>query len=78
MSETLSAEATFGQVQGVFSGTDLWHLDLLAEPWSDQRFSPFVGIGFGKFTNFPNLSLVGAADDPTPISPMRSSACAIT
>jgi hypothetical protein len=60
MSETLSAEATIGQVQGVFSGTDLWHVDLLAEPWSDQRFSPFVGIGFGKFFNFPNQSLVGA------------------
>jgi SH3-like domain-containing protein len=60
MSETLSAEATFGQVQGVFSGTDLWHIDLLAEPWSDRRFSPFAGIGFGKFSNFPNQSLVGA------------------
>ncbi|MDE2093148.1 MAG: hypothetical protein KGL99_08110 [Burkholderiales bacterium] len=61
VSETLSVEGTLGQVQGVFSGTDFWHLDLLAEPWSDRRFSPFVGIGMGKFKNFPNLSLVGAA-----------------
>ncbi|HWK85452.1 MAG TPA: SH3 domain-containing protein [Caldimonas sp.] len=60
MSETLSAEATIGQVQGVFSGTDFWHLNLIAEPWSDRRISPFVGIGVGKFSNFPNLSLVGA------------------
>jgi len=60
LSETLSAEATLGQVQGVFSGTDFWHLNLLAEPWSDKRLSPFAGIGFGKFKNFPNLSLVGA------------------
>ncbi len=60
MSETLSVEATIAQVQGVFSGTDLWHLNLMAEPWSDRRFSPFAGIGVGKFTNFPNLSLVGA------------------
>jgi uncharacterized protein YgiM (DUF1202 family) len=60
MSETLSAEATIGQVQGVFSGTDFWHLNLIAEPWSDRRFSPFVGIGVGKFSNFPNQSLVGA------------------
>jgi SH3-like domain-containing protein len=61
MSETLSVEATVGQVQGVFSGTDLWHVNIMAEPWSDRRFSPFVGIGVGKFTNFPNLSLVTAA-----------------
>jgi hypothetical protein len=60
LSETLSAEATLGQVQGVFSGTNLWHLNIMAEPWSDRRFSPFVGIGVGKFTNYPNLSLVAA------------------
>ena len=61
LSETLSLEATLGQVQGVFSGTDFWHIDLQAEPWSDQRISPFFAIGVGKFKNFPNLSLVGAA-----------------
>jgi hypothetical protein len=60
MSETLSLEATLGQVQGVFSGTDFWHIDVLAEPWSDRRISPFFGVGVGKFRNFPNLSLVGA------------------
>ena len=61
LSETLSVEGTLGQVQGVFSGTDFWHIDLLAEPWSDRRFSPFFAVGMGKFKNFPNLSLVGAA-----------------
>jgi uncharacterized protein YgiM (DUF1202 family) len=60
LSETLSIEATLGQVQGVFSGTDYWHLNLLAEPWSDRRLSPFFGIGVGRFRNFPNLSLVDA------------------
>lgn len=60
MSETLSTELTIGQVQGVFSGTDFWHINLVAEPWADQRFSPFFGVGIGKFSNFPNLSLVGA------------------
>ena len=60
LSDTLSLEATVGQVQGVFSGTDLWHANLLAEPWSDQRLSPFFGIGVGKFRNFPNSTLVGA------------------
>jgi len=60
LSETLSVEGTLGQVQGVFSGTDFWHVNLLAEPWSDRRFSPFAGVGFGKFKNFPNQSLIGA------------------
>jgi len=60
LSETLSLEGTLGQVQGVFSGTDFWHINVLAEPWSDRRISPFFAIGVGKFKNFPNLSLVGA------------------
>jgi len=60
LSDTLTAEGTIGQVQGVFSGTDFWHLNVIAEPWSDRRLSPFFGIGFGKFKNIPNLSLVGA------------------
>ena len=60
LSDTLSVEATFGQVQGVFSGTNLWHIDLMVEPWSDKRLSPFFAVGLGKFKNFPNQSLIGA------------------
>jgi uncharacterized protein YgiM (DUF1202 family) len=58
LSDTLSIESSLGQVQGVFSGTTLWHVNLQAEPWSDQRFSPFAGIGIGRFHNIPNQSLV--------------------
>jgi Bacterial SH3 domain len=60
LSDTLSVEATVGQVQGVFSGTDFWHLNLMVEPWSDQRWSPFFTVGLGKFKNVPNASLVDA------------------
>jgi Bacterial SH3 domain len=60
LSDTLSVEGTIGQVQGIYSGTDFWHLNLHVEPWSDKRLSPTFGIGFGKFKNFPNLSLVNA------------------
>ena len=60
LSDTLSVEASIGQVQGLYSGTDFWHLNLMSEPWSDRRLSPFFGIGFGKFKNIPNASLVGA------------------
>jgi uncharacterized protein YgiM (DUF1202 family) len=59
-SETLSLEGTIGQVQGVFSGSDFWHVNIISEPWSDRRISPFFGVGIGKFKNFPNLSLIGA------------------
>jgi uncharacterized protein YgiM (DUF1202 family) len=60
LSDTLSVEGTIGQVQGVFSGTDFWHINLNVEPWSDKRLSPFFGIGFGRFKNIPNASLVNA------------------
>jgi hypothetical protein len=60
MSDTLTAEATVGQVQGRFSGTDFWHVNVNVEPWSDKRLSPFFGVGFGKFKNVPNDSLVNA------------------
>lgn len=60
LTETLGVEGTLGQVQGVFSGTDFWHVNVVTEPWSDKRLSPFLGIGLGKFNNFPNQSLVGA------------------
>ena len=60
LSDTLSVEGNLGQVQGVFSGTNFWHVALHAEPWSDQRLSPFFGVGVGQFKNFPNQSLVGA------------------
>jgi len=56
--DTLSIESDFEQVQGTFSGTTLWNVNLQAEPWSDRRFSPFAGIGIGKFKNTPNRSLV--------------------
>jgi hypothetical protein len=60
LSDTLSAEATLGQAQGVYSGSNFWHVNLMAEPWSDHRLSPFFALGVGNFKNLPNLSLVGA------------------
>jgi uncharacterized protein YgiM (DUF1202 family) len=59
--DTLSIEGTVGQVQGTFSGTDFWHIGINAEPWSEQRLSPYLGIGVGKFKNVPNQSLVDAS-----------------
>lgn len=61
LADTLAAEVSTGQVQGVFSGTELWSLSLTSEPWSDQRLSPFLSVGVGQFRNIPNASLVDAA-----------------
>jgi hypothetical protein len=58
--DTLAVEATAGQVQGVFSGTDLWHVNLLLEPFSEWRLAPCAGVGVGRMVNIPNASLVGA------------------
>lgn len=63
-SDALGVELAFGQVQGTFSGTDFWHLNLTVEPWSDQRWSPYLAVGVGKFANIPNASLV----DATPVN----------
>lgn len=60
--DTLSVEATVGQVQGTFAGTELWNINVNVEPWSDRRLSPFFGVGLGRFRNIPNLSLVNAVD----------------
>jgi hypothetical protein len=60
LASPISVELAGGQVQGTFSGTDFWHLGLVAEPWHDQRWSPFVSVGLGTFRNTPNRSLVDA------------------
>lgn len=61
LADTVGAELSLGQVQGVFSGTDFWAMSLTSEPWSDRRVSPFFSVGLGKFKNIPNRSLVSAA-----------------
>lgn len=60
LGDTLGVELTFAQVQGAFSGSDFWHIALVSEPWSHQRLSPFASVGFGRFRNIPNASLVQA------------------
>jgi hypothetical protein len=60
LSDTLSVEGTLGQMQGTYAGADFWHINLVTEPWSDRRISPFFSVGMGKFKNYPNQSLVNA------------------
>ncbi len=77
-SDALSVEATIGQVQGVFSGTEFWHVNLNVEPWSDRRLSPFFGIGLGQLQEHSRTPAWSARSSPRPTSPMRRSACATT
>ena len=60
LAPVLALEASASQVQGNYSGTSLWQLDLLAQPWSDRRLEPFLAIGVGRISNSPNPSLVNA------------------
>lgn len=64
LADTVGAELVVGQVQGLFSGTDFWHVSLVSEPFSDRRWSPYFSVGLGKFRNIPNSSLV----DATPVN----------
>jgi len=58
--DTLALEATAGQVEGRYSGTNFWHVNLLAQPLSDRRLEPFFGIGVGRIYYSPNASLISA------------------
>jgi hypothetical protein len=58
MSDTLSLDLNIADVQTKTSTTGIWTGSLLAEPWSDKRFSPFIGVGVGRFHYVPNKSLV--------------------
>lgn len=68
LSDTIGIEGTVGQVQGLFSGTNFWHANLTVEPWSDKRLSPYFAVGFGKFKNYPSISLVGAINTDAKLS----------
>ncbi|WP_374674769.1 SH3 domain-containing protein [Ideonella sp.] len=57
-SDTLSVDVNFADVARQTSSTTIWTASLLAEPWSDRRLSPFVGVGVGRFNHTPNESLV--------------------
>lgn len=58
LADTVVAELSLSQVQGVYSGTTLWQIGLQSDPWADHRLAPFFGIGMGRFRNIPNQSLV--------------------
>ena len=59
-SDTLSLDLNYGDAQTNTSTSSVWTASILAEPWSDKRLSPFVGVGVGRFDYKPNESLVNS------------------
>ena len=60
LSTTLFTEVTYAQVEGVYSGSTLYHVNLQSQPYPDWRLAPFFAIGVGKFNNIPKTTLVSA------------------
>ncbi len=58
--DALSTEFTYSQVQGVFAGSTLYHINLQSQPYPQWRLAPFFTIGVGKFNNIPKTTLVSA------------------
>lgn len=58
LNEFFLAEAGLTEVSGSFSSTRLYHADLLVQPFSRWRVSPFFSLGTGRFRNDPKKVLV--------------------
>jgi len=55
-------ELTIAQSAADFSTTSLYYLALVSQPFPDSRWSPFVALGAGRFTNTPKSTLVSAIE----------------
>lgn len=55
-------ELTIAQSAGDFSTTSLYYLALVSQPFPDSRWSPFIALGAGRFTNTPKSTLVTAIE----------------
>lgn len=60
MHDNFSVELTIAQSAGDFSSTSLYYGALVSQPFPDLRWSPFVALGWGRFTNTPKSTLVSA------------------
>jgi len=62
MSANLSAEISASQVTGDFSSSELVNFNLLSQPFSKWRFSPFFTLGIGQITTSPSVTLIQVRD----------------
>jgi len=58
VNEIFSVEGSVSQSLGQFAGAGLWHVDLMAEPWPAQSFSPYLGLGLGQLRDYADQRLI--------------------
>lgn len=58
-------ELSLTQVSGTFSSSQLFHVNVLMQPFPEWRFSPYFTLGVGQFSNEPKATLVNALDIST-------------
>lgn len=58
LSEHFLAEVALTEVSGTFSSSTLYHANLLVQPLTFWRMSPYFTIGLGRFDNDPKDVLV--------------------
>lgn len=62
LSANLSAELSASQVTGDFFSSDMFNFNLLSQPFSKWRYSPFFTLGLGQITTSPSVTLIQAQD----------------
>lgn len=60
--ENFVVELTIAQSAGDFSTTSLYYVSLVSQPFPDLRWSPFLALGAGRFTNTPKSTLVSGVE----------------
>ncbi|HEC18625.1 MAG TPA: hypothetical protein ENI97_04715 [Gammaproteobacteria bacterium] len=70
LSANLSAELSASQVTGDFFSSDLININLLTQPFSKWRYSPFFTLGVGQITTSPSVTLIQTADSQDLIAHM--------
>lgn len=60
--DNIGVELTLAQAAGDYSSTRAMYVSLLSHPFPEWRVAPFFSLGYGKFRNVPNPTLVGATE----------------
>lgn len=60
LNENLSTEIQFGEISSSFADTRYGTFNLVHQPWSAWRYSPFISVGWGKANIEPLTVLVQA------------------
>jgi hypothetical protein len=70
LSANLSAELSASQVTGDFFSSDIFNFNLLSQPFSKWRYSPFFTLGLGQITTSPSVTLIQVQDSQDLIAHM--------